>query len=137
MEDQYIGLCPGTDCIWDFNFISEMTPEYRKIYAEKLVECGRLYELNIENRLISERKDKEKEEFNPKIYRANIIAFIFQGLVLIVSGILIYIQYKSPFFPIEDPALVFSFIGYLYLAFFFYLIVVIYLAKINSIELDY
>ena len=119
VEDQYIGLCPRTDCIWDFNFISEMTPEYRKIYAEKLVECRRLYELNIENRLISERKDKEKEEFNPKIYRANIIAFIFQGLVLIVSGVLIYIQYKSLFFPIQNPALPFSFLGYLCLVFFF------------------
>ena len=40
-------------------------------------------------------------------------------MVLIVSGVLIYIQYKSPFFPIEDPALVFSFIGYLYPVFIF------------------
>ena len=124
VEDLYTGLCPNSLCSWEFEFISsEMTPELQKRYAEKLAKCRHLYELNIasDKRIstLKDKKDKIKEEFNPKIYRANIIAFIFQGLVLIVSGILIYIQYKSPFFPIEDPALVFSFIGYLYPVFIF------------------
>ena len=126
VEDLYTGLCPNSLCSWEFEFISsEMTPELQKRYAEKLAKCRHLYELNIasDKRIstLKDKKDKIKEEFNPKIYRANIIAFIFQGLVLIVSGILIYIQYKSPFFPIEDPALVFSFIGYLFCPVFIFL----------------
>ena len=126
VEDLYMGLCPNSLCSWEFEFISsEMTPELQKRYAEKLAKCRHLYELNIasDKRIstLKDKKDKIKEEFNPKIYRANIIAFIFQGLVLIVSGILIYIQYKSPFFPIEDPALVFSFIGYLFCPVFIFL----------------
>ena len=126
VEDLYTGLCPNSLCSWEFEFISsEMTPELQKRYAEKLAKCRHLYELNIasDKRIstLKDKKDKIKEEFNPKIYRANIIAFIFQGLVLIVSGVLIYIQYKSPFFPIEDPALVFSFIGYLFCPVFIFL----------------
>ena len=124
VEDLYTGLCPNSLCSWEFEFISsEMTPELQKRYTEKLAKCRHLYELNIasdkRDSTLKDKKDKIKEEFNPKIYIANIIAFIFQGLVLIVSGILIYIQYKSPFLPIEDPALVFSFVGYLCLVFFF------------------
>ena len=122
VEDLYTGLCPNSLCSWEFEFISsEMTPELQKRYAEKLAKCRHLYELNIasDKRIstLKDKKDKIKEEFNPKIYRANIVAFIFQALVLIVSGILIYIQCKNLIFPIEDQdrALPFSFIGYLWL----------------------
>ena len=116
VEDLYTGLCPNSLCSWEFEFISsEMTPELQKRYTEKLAKCRHLYEPNIaSDKRDSTHKDKVKEEFEQKIYRANIVAFIFQGLVLIVSGILIYIQYKSTLRTI-DPALVLSFIGYIVL----------------------
>ena len=116
VEDLYTGLCPNSLCSWEFEFISsEMTTELQKRYAEKLAKCRHLYELNIasDKRIstLKDKKDKIKEEFNPKIYRANIIAFIFQVLVLIVSGILIYIQFKNPLPTILVP--IFLFIGYI------------------------
>ena len=113
VEDLYTGLCPNSLCSWEFEFISsEMTPELQKRYAEKLAKCRHLYELNIaSDKRDSTHKDKKKEEFEQKIYRANIIAFIFQGLVFIVSGILIYIQFKNPLPTILVP--IFLFIGYI------------------------
>ena len=127
VEDLYTGLCPNSLCSWEFEFISsEMTPELQKRYAEKLAKCRYLYELNIasDKRIstLKDKKDKKKEEFEQKIYRANIIAFIFQGLVLIVSGILIYIQYKSSLPTILAP--IFLFIGYI--CFFIYFLAACY-----------
>ena len=127
VEDLYTGLCPNSLCSWEFEFISsEMTPELQKRYAEKLAKCRHLYELNIasDKRIstLKDKKDKKKEEFEQKIYRANIIAFIFQGLVLIVSGILIYIQYKSSLPTILAP--IFLFIGYI--CFFIYFLAACY-----------
>ena len=114
VEDHYTGLCPNSLCSWEFEFISsEMTPELQKRYAEKLAKCRHLYELNIasDKRIstLKDKKDKIKEEFNPKIYRANIIAFIFKGLLIIFNGILIYIQFKGTL-PIINDSLFIGFV---------------------------
>lgn len=120
LEDHYTGLCPNSLCSWEFVLANEITPEHQKIYAKKLAECRRLYELNIvSEKKIFTFKDKINKEFNPKIYRANIAALIFQSLVLIVSGILIYTQFKSTL-PTLKPAPTFSFIGYIALFFFLF-----------------
>lgn len=82
LEDHYTGLCPNSLCSWEFVLANEITPEHQKIYAKKLAECRRLYELNIvSEKKIFTFKDKINKEFNPKIYRANIAALIFQSAV--------------------------------------------------------
>ena len=36
VEDLYTGLCPNQDCTWEFEFVSEMSPEVQRRYEEKL-----------------------------------------------------------------------------------------------------
>ena len=36
VEDLYTGLCPNQACTWEFEFVSEMTPEVLRRYEEKL-----------------------------------------------------------------------------------------------------
>lgn len=43
VEDQYTGLCPNTDCTWEFEFISYMTPEIKDRYEEKLKRARAAY----------------------------------------------------------------------------------------------
>ena len=111
VEDHYTGLCPNSLCSWEFEFISsEMTPELQKRYAEKLAKCRHLYELNVtSDKKDSTHKNKKREEFNPKIYRANIVAFIFHSLLIIFNGILIYIQFKGTL-PIINDSLFIGFV---------------------------
>ena len=111
VEDLYTGLCPNSLCSWEFEFISsEMTPELQKRYAEKLAKCRHLYELNVtSDKKDSTHKNKKREEFNPKIYRANIVAFIFHSLLIIFNGILIYIQFKGTL-PIINDSLFIGFV---------------------------
>jgi hypothetical protein len=50
VEDQYTDLCPNTNCTWEFEFISEMTPELKDRYEEKLKRARAAYS-RIENNL--------------------------------------------------------------------------------------
>ena len=43
VEDLYTGLCPNTNCSWEFEFISEMTPELQMRYKEKMVRAIKIY----------------------------------------------------------------------------------------------
>ena len=36
VEDLYTGFCPNQVCTWEFEFVSEMTPEVQRRYEEKL-----------------------------------------------------------------------------------------------------
>lgn len=43
VKDHFTGFCPNTDCTWEFEFISEMTPELKEKYEEKLKRAKAAY----------------------------------------------------------------------------------------------
>lgn len=43
VEDHYTGLCSNTNCTWEFEFISDMTPELKEKYEEKLKRARAAY----------------------------------------------------------------------------------------------
>ncbi len=83
VEDQYTGLYPNTDCTWEFEFISYMTPEIKDRYEEKLKRARAAYSQikktqhsGVKNGAI-EKKDKKKNEhikttFGDKNYKAEL-----------------------------------------------------------------
>ena len=123
VEDLYTGFCPNRDCTWEFEFVSEMTPEVLRRYEEKLRRAKRLYD----NRSDKTYKDKdgnkdiendygdEKQPHNlanRKIFNLNLMFFLIQVIILIIFGILIHEQLESDW-PTLKPVQVFYLIGHI------------------------
>ena len=58
VEDLYTGLCPNTDCSWEFDFLSEMTPELQMRHEEKLTKALKIY--NVLRKVGKKDIDSEK-----------------------------------------------------------------------------
>ena len=43
VEDLYTGFCPNEDCPWEFELVSEITPEMHNRYEEKLQRAKRFF----------------------------------------------------------------------------------------------
>jgi len=58
VEDLYTGLCPKPDCTWEFEFVSEMTPEMHQRYQERLKKAKNIYD----SRNAKHQHDNNKNE---------------------------------------------------------------------------
>jgi len=58
VEDLYTGLCHNPDCTWEFEFVSEMTPEMHQRYQERLKKAKNIYD----SRNAKHQHDNNKNE---------------------------------------------------------------------------